>query len=428
MKRLLTICLSACFLLLASLQAQTIHTAVLKPNVHTLRMRYLDNETLQRPFLQLGGEEILEISFDELSHTTHNYTYTVLHLNADYTPSDLQSYEYLRGFTTADITDYEYSLNTQQLYTHYRFTFPNDDMQPLVSGNYAIKIYEDGDPDNVVAYQTFCVVDPQITLSAQLRTNTDIELAGRYQQLDIDVNTRDLNLNDPQQIRLLVQQNNRWDNVVFNLRPTYIESNRLRFINNRQLIFEAGNEYRRFDVASVYFMGYGVDRIDFDYHYYNAFLFPAENNANRPYVTEVDANGQYVINAERTDYDDSEADYMWVHFIFPAATQWLDGTLYVNGDLTYNQLTPMNRMQYDEQNRCYYLALYLKQGGYDYQYLFRPSAKRQIANGEQRMANAATTFRTEGSHWQTQNEYTIYVYYRPFGARYDQLVCLKRIE
>ncbi len=395
--------------------AQVIQTCVLKPNVYTLRMRYVDGETQQRPFLQLNGEDVLEISFDELSHTTKNYTYTVLHLNADYTPSELQSFEYLQGFTTADITDYDYSLNTQQLYTHYRFTFPNDDMQPLVSGNYAIKIYEDGDPENVVAYQTFCVVAPQVGIEAKVRGNTDIELSGRYQQLDIDVNTSALDITDPSYIQLFVQQNGRWDNSVFAPRPTYVESNRLRYINNRALIFEGGNEFRRFDIASVYFMGENVDKIDFDHNYYNAFLFPDANNATLPYTTELDANGQYVINAERTDDDDYEADYMWVHFLLPQPTPWLDGTLYVVGDLTYNMLSPVNRMQYDEANKCYFLALYLKQGGYDYQYLFRPKN------------TPATTFRTEGSHWQTQNEYTIYVYYRPFGARYDQLIGLKRL-
>ncbi len=413
MKRILLLTVLTFSLIYA--HGQAIHTAILKPNVRTLQMQFADNETLQRPFLQLNGEDVLEISFDELSHNTKNYTYTVLHLNADYTPSELQSFEYLKGFTTADITDYDYSLNTQQLYTHYRFTFPNEDMQPLVSGNYAIKIYEDGDPDNVVAYQTFCVVDPQVGISAKIRGNTDIELSGRYQQLDIDVNTSALNITDPSYIKLFVQQNSRWDNSVFAPRPTYVESNRLRYINNRQLIFEGGNEFRRFDIASVYFMGEGVDKIDFDHNYYNAFLFPDENNATRPYTTELDANGQYVINAERTDDDDYEADYMWVHFLLPQSTPWLDGTLYVAGDLTYNLLTPTNRMQYDETHKCYFLALYLKQGGYDYQYLFRPK-------------NApATTFRTEGSHWQTQNEYTIYVYYRPFSGRYDQLIGLQRL-
>ncbi len=393
-----------------------IHTTILHPNVRTLRMRYVDNSVLERSFLRLGSEDVLEISFDELSHTTHNYTYTVLHLNADYTLSDLQSFEYLQGFTTADITDYDYSLNTQQLYTHYRFTFPNDDMQPLLSGNYAIKIYEDGDPNNIVAYQTFCIVDPQVSVSAQIRGNTDIEFAGKYQQLDIDINTAALSpLTDPQQVTMLVQQNGRWDNAVYNPRPTYIESNRLRFVNHRSLIFEGGNEFRHFDLASVYFLGYGVDKIEFDRHYYHAFLYPADNNAQKAYVTEQDNNGQRVINAERTDEDDYEADYMWVHFLLPQKSAWLDGSLYVSGDLFYNQFNTMNRMQYDEQHQCYTLSAFLKQGGYDYQYLFR------FRN------QPATTMRTEGSHWQTQNEYTIYIYFRPFGGRYDQLVGLQRL-
>ncbi len=396
-----------------SLSAQPIHTTILKDNVRSLRIRYLDAEKLQRPFLTLNGDEVLEISFDELSHTNRQYTFTILHLNADYTLSDLSSVEYLQGFTTLDITDYDYSQNTQQLYTHYRFTFPNDDMQPLVSGNYAIKIYEDGDQDNVVAYQTFCVVDPQVTIQATISGNTYKELSGRYQQLDIDINTTALNLTNPDQVKVLVQQNARWDNVVFNPKPTFIESNKLRFVNHKQLVFEGGNEFRRFDIASVYFLGYGVDKIEFDHTYYHAFLFPSGNLAHRPYVTEIDANGQFVINAERTDEDDYEADYMWVHFLLPQSSPWFDGVLYVAGDVDYNRLSPTYRMQYDNEHKCYYLAAYLKQGGYDFQYLFK-----------QKASSAATTFRTEGSHWQTQNEYAIYVYFRPFGSRYDQLIAL----
>ncbi len=394
------------------LATEPIHTAIIQSNVKTLRLRYADEETLQRPFLQLHGDDVLEISFDELSHTSHQYSYTVLHLNADFTPSDLQSFEYLQGFTTADITDYDYSQNTQQLYTHYRFTFPNEDMQPLVSGNYAIKIYEDGDPDNVVAYQTFQVVEEQVAISAKITGNTSIEFSGRYQQLELDINTQQLaHFTNPEQVTVVVQQNNRWDNAVFAPQATYIGNNLLQYKNHRALIFEGGNEYRRFDIASTYILGYGVDKIDFDQHFYHAFLFPSENRTHQPYVTELDTDGQFIINAERTDDDDYEADYMWVHFFLPQDNIWFDGSLYVAGDLFQNSFASTNRMQYDENHRCYTLSAYLKQGGYDYQYLFVP-----------KNVSKATTLRAEGSHWETENEYTIYVYFRPFGARADQLV------
>ena len=74
-------------------------------------------------------------------------------------------------------------------------------------------------------------------------------------------------------------------------------------------------------------------------------------------------------------------------------------------------------MQYDTEQGAYYLTSLVKQGGYDYQYRFLPKGER-----------AASTLRTDGAYWQTQNEYTIYVFYRPFGARADQLVGLQRLS
>lgn len=424
MKHLTLILTLCCSVVLTDLQGQNTgqinkiyHTGALNKNIKSLRIRYAGTRAPERPILELNGQETLEISFDELSQVTHNYTYTLMHLNADWTESALLSTEYVAGFTTRDITDYDFSLNTQQLYTHYRFEFPNEDMQPTVSGNYALKIYEDGDPDNAVAYACFSIVEPLTDVAATLRTNTDIELAGRYQQLDIDVNTAGLRLRTPEEIKLVVRQNDRTDNQAYNPRPTYVEPNRLRFINQRALIFEGGNEYRHFDIASVYFMGTGVDRIDFDHTYYQAYLYPSQNYALTSYLTEYDANGQFVINAERTEDDDWQADYMWVHFLLPQDNPWFDGNVYIGGDLFYNQTGPENRMQYDNTHRTYYIAAYLKQGGYDFQYWFLPKNSHQ-----------ATTQRTEGSHWQTQNEYTIYVYYRPFGSRYDQLICVRRLQ
>ncbi|MCM1033991.1 MAG: DUF5103 domain-containing protein [Paludibacter sp.] len=425
MKRLLLIlilCYSVCIRSIYSEQTfrngkQVYYSCVHQKNIKSLRIRYADTQSIDRPILQLNSEDVLEISFDELSHITHYYTYTLLHLNADWTRSDLLSNEYVAGFTTQDITDYDYSLNTQQLYTHYRFEFPNEDMRPKVSGNYALLIYEDGDPDKVVAYACFSVLEPLTAITATLRSQTDIELSGRYQQLDIDVNTAGLNLRNQEEITLVVRQNNRTDNQAYNPRPTYVESNRLRYINQRALIFEGGNEYRHFDIASVYFMGTGVDYIDFDHTYYQAYLYPSVNQAQTSYLTEYDSNGQYIINAERTNDDDWQADYMWVHFLLPEDTPWFDGSVFIGGDLFYNQMRPQNQMQYDNTHKTYYLSAYLKQGGYDFQYWFRPKNSTQ-----------ATTQRTEGSHWQTQNEYSIYVYYRPFGGRYDQLICFERLQ
>ena len=410
-------------------------TQVLDTDIRTLRMRYMiealaPSGTVSRPYLILPengvidgseAENTLEISFDEMSHDVHQYSYRVVHCNRDWTESDISSYEYVDGFTTADIVEYEHSMNTQQAYTHYSFAFPNEDMQLKASGNYALQIYEDGDQENVVAEVCFRIVEPVVSMDANVRGNTDMEFNGRYQQLDIDVNIRSLNLQNPNEIKIVVEQNGRRDNQVVLSRPTYVEPNRLRYVNQKALIFEGGNEYRHFDIYSAYYAGYHVDRVEYAQGEYHALLDIDEvrgtknKNAGReglPYVTEMDANGQWLVNCEKTDYVDTEAEYMWVHFVLPVDQYVMDGQVFVGGEAFGNQLSAQNRMEYNADQKYYYLYAYLKQGGYDYMY---------YVWGQ----NGVTSLPIEGSHWQTQNEYSICVYYTPFGGRCDRLVGYK---
>lgn len=389
--------------------------------IRTLRVQYVDPETgeplqmPERPVLTLG-EGVVEISFDEMSQDFRQYTYTLRHCDASGKPDNLASVEYLDGFTTADITDYAPSLNTQQVYTHYRFLFPNDDMRPKLSGRYEISIYEDGNPDNIVARVPLHICEPNVRINAQVLSTTDIELSGRYQQLEIEVLTdgRSTNLRDDYFI--IVQQNNRTDNQVVAPQPTFIDGKALRWQHCRQLIFEGGNEFRHFDAYSTYYAGTGIDRIVYEMGDYHALLNVDELRAAQPYMHEYDVNGQYRVHAERVQDVDTEAEYMWVHWMLRADKPFFDGVVYVGGDLFGNRFTLRNRMDYDAEHRCYYLTAPVKQGGYDYQYLFLPKG-----------ATEATQLRTEGSHWETRNEYTVYVYYKPFGARYERLVGVKRL-
>lgn len=381
----------------AGLFAQT-HTRIYNEQVRTLRVA--------REVLSLEDMKPLQISFDEMSHDVHFYTYAVEMLH-----SDLLSGEYLHGFTTQDIVNYEHSMNTSREYTHYWFEFPNEDMQITKSGLYRLTIYEDGNPDNKVAEVDFCVVEPLVKIEGKVRANTDIELNGRYQQVDFDVNTAALDLRNPQEVRVVVTQNNRLDNAVELTQPTYLETSRLRYINNKALIFEGGNEYHHFDAFSCFYAGTGIDRVVYELGDYHALLF-ADEPAQGEYIHEFDSDGRFVVNAERTNDDDTEAEYMWVHWTLAVDKPWLDGSVYVGGELFGNELNMKNRMQYDAERKCYWLTALVKQGGYDFQYWFS-------GKGTQ---NKTTTQRTDGSYWQTENEYTIYVFWRPFGARYDRLV------
>ena len=395
MRKIASIVVFLC--MFCGLFAQT-HTHVYKEEIRTLRVA--------REVLLLDDPAPLQISFDEMSHDVHFYTYTVQMMN-----SDLLSSEYLQGFTTQDITDYEHSINTSREYTHYWFEFPNEDMRITKSGQYLLTIYEDGNPDNKVAEVTFCVVEPMVKIDAKVRANTDIEFNGRYQQVDVDVTmSEELRVNS-EEWRVVVTQNNRLDNAVTLRKPTFVESNRLRYINTKDLIFEGGNEYLHFDAFSCFYAGYGIDRVVHEMGDYHVVLLADEKRTDQ-YIHQFDSDGRYVVNAERTSDVDTEAEYMWVHWTLPMDKPWFDGALYVGGDLFGNELGLPNRMQYDAETKAYWLTSLVKQGGYDYQYWFVPKESK----------TKTTTQRVDGSYWQTENEYAVYVWWRPFGARYDRLV------
>ena len=403
----------AAFLVISlSLLAQT-HTRVFNEQIRTLRVA--------REILVLDNMEPLLVSFDEMSHDVHFYTYTVQMLNGD-----LASGEYLKGFPTKDITDYEHSVNTSREYTHYWFEFPNEDMTLTKSGSYRMTIYEDGNPDNRVAEVDFCVVEPLVKIDAKVRANTDIEFNGRYQQIDVDVSLQPsaVSFQQPSEFRLLVTQNNRTDNAVTLTQPTFVEPNRLRYINNKALVFEGGNEYHHFDAFSCFYAGTGIDRVFHEMGDYHALLFPNEITQGQ-YIHEFDSDGRFVVNAERTSDPDTEAEYMWVYWTLPAEQPWFDGALYIGGELFQNEMSLRNRMQYDNETRCYWLTTLVKQGGYDYQYWFVPKS----SNVKSQLPNPTTTTqRVDGSYWQTENEYTVYIYWRPFGGRYERLIGVSTIH
>ena len=293
--------------------AQT-HTRVRGEQIRTLRV---ERRVLMLEDGVVDGsdpENTLHISFDEMSHDVHFYTYTVQSLEFRgerlEVNEGLLSSEYLQGFTTRDITDYEHSINTSREYTHYWFDFPNEDMAITKSGNYRLTIYEDGNPDKRVAEVDFCVVEPLVKIDAKVRANTDIEFNGRYQQVDVDVNLQNTTISyQPSEFSVLVTQNNRTDNAVMMTQPTFVEPNRLRYINSKALIFEGGNEYHHFDAFSCFYAGYGIDRVFHEMGDYHVSLLPNEITQGQ-YIHEFDSDGRFVVNAERTNDSETDAEYM----------------------------------------------------------------------------------------------------------------------
>ena len=294
------------------------------------------------------------------------------------------------------------------LYNHYSFRLPNDEVKLLVSGNYRVEIFEDGD-DEAVACACFSVLENRVGITLNVSPNTDIDQYKSHQQVDFSINYQSYNVHiAEQELYPVVYQNRRWDTHVEGLRPTYMKSNELIYNHNRSLIFNALNEYRRFEILDEYVPTMHVESMGFYAPYYHATLMT--DGPRRNYLFDKDQNGRfYVRNSDNVD-NETESDYFMTHFILEMP-ELSGGTMYVNGDLSYDSYDDVYAMEYDSGLHAYTLTLPLKQGSYNYQYVF-------LEDG----SDIGSTEMTEGNFYQTENEYSIYVYHRPFGERYDHLV------
>lgn len=384
------------------------------PSVKSVRMT-LDEVWDAPAVIRLGSDDVLHFSFDELSHVYHRYTYRIRHCNADWTPSELLEIDFLDGFNDVLVEDWENSENTSQLYTHYKFSIPNEELQLKVSGNYIVEVFDDEQSDeSPVAVYEFSVVESGASVSAAVSGDTDISFNDKYQQLSFVVAYPSYVTSPATEIKPVVYQNRRRDNMVSGLVPTYTAGGKAEYVRNERLIFKAGNEYRRFELADPNSPGEGVEEVVYSAPNYNALLYM--DKPRRSHSNYRDENGLYYVNTFEGYGTEIEADYVNVHFALDIPYR-SGGDFYLSGDFCGKGYSEENRLYYDEEGGYYFTSQMLKLGLYNYQYVWVPSSS----------GRADLSF-IEGDFYNTENEYLIYIYYRGFSDRYDRLLTVCRIN
>lgn len=396
----------------------TFYTNVSNKQIKTLQVK-VAGQMMSEPYMVLNGDNRMEINFDALTPNggAGRYAYSIIHCNADWTQSMLSPIEYMNGFQGMEIDDFANSMNTTTSYTNYRLLIPNDNVQLKVSGNYAVKVYTEDNPDQTVFTACFSLVEPVVNVSASISGNTDIDTNQSHQQVSFAINNKNFPITYPQtDLKIWVYQDNRRDNAATGLQPMSILENQISYTYNRNLIFNAGNEYRRMEFLSNKFYGMHVQSISFHNPYYNVELMTDHKRNNQSFQYDQDQDGRFFIRCSNCQDPDTEADYYIVHFAL--ATDLIpDGNVYLNGELFNNVLDEKSKMGYNMETQQYEKSLLLKQGNYNYQYLFVPNGQTQGETGP-----------IEGNYYQTENEYSIYVYYCPMGARYDRLIGVTTVK
>ena len=388
---------------------------IMSDHIATLQV-VADNDWLTMPVIRLNSGQRIHIEFDDLTHQYNRYAYKVIHCEADWTESEeLFESDYIEGFADGNtIDDMEESLNTNQLYTHYSLTLPNEHCRLKMSGNYKVEVYDDNDDSEPMFTACFMVVEPVMTVRMEVTPNTDIDVNKTHQQVSMEVAYNGLQVLQPdRQIHTVVLQNGRWDNARLNAKPPYTMADGLRWDHNRDLIFDAGNEYRKFEVLDTDHPTLGIDRIRWDGKQFHAFVFADEPRPN--YLYDEDANGAFYIRNSDNIENNRISDYVQVHFQL-MCPQPVSGDVYVNGVWTNDRFLEQYRMEYDYGSSSYQLTLPLKMGYYSYQYVMLD------ADG------FAQVMPTEGSFFQTENEYYALVYYRQQGGRTDRLVGYQKVR
>ena len=406
-------CFIIIYALLHTCEAMSQNNAVYAKNIKTIQTA-VNDEWGEPPVMVLGTNAYVSISFDDLQHSYVRYYYTITHCNADWTPSDINRNEYMDGFADNRIEDYEQSMNTEMEYNHYSFTLPNEDVKLLISGNYRVDIFEDG-KDEAVATACFSIIEPHVSVGISVSGNTDIDTWAHHQQVDFNINYNGYSVrNAVEEFMPIIVQNNRWDNHVEGVKPTYMKINQLVYNHNRSLIFEAGNEYRRFEILDEHAPTMRVESMEFFSPYYHATIETDEQRTN--YFYDQDQDGRFYIRNHNDLDNDTESDYFMTHLTLKMP-RIAGGELYVNGELTGNRFAEEYKMKYNDIAHAYETTLTLKQGLYNYQYLF-------VRDGE----TQGHTLQAEGNFHQTENEYYVYVYHRPFGERYDKLIGFGKVK
>lgn len=361
------------------------------------------------PVIELHGDGQLMLAFDDLRADVRNYYFSIEHCDAHWNPSKLSPLEYAEGFNEERIREYQPSVNTILPYTHYRVDFPTSNIRPKLAGNYLLKVYEDADKSRLIISRRFYVLAPLMAIVPQLAPSVDVTKRSTNQKLNLKVNTGGLTVNNPyQDIKILVMQNQRPDVQQWLTSPLFVGNNELTYNDNKTLDFGGGNEFRYIDLRSLRLASERVANIQLD-SAVSVELTPDKNYGEASYANVFDENGSFFIrNQDKADAD-TESDYVKVTFTLEddAVT---DGSVYVVGGFNGYVRDGSNEMVYHAQQQKWQCTILLKQGLYDYEYVY--------VNPEGKVDPSFSN----GNHFETGNTYQILVYNRRPGTTWDELV------
>jgi hypothetical protein len=395
-----------------SFAQSTYDNNVYQPYIKSIEFYNNSGKQASFPVITLNSSEKVLLAFDDLRGGTQNISYTIEHCDANWNSSNLSTAEYLQNFNDDHITNYSYSTTTLQKYTHYQLRLPNENIAPKISGNYILKVYEDSDPSKLILTRKLYVLSPKLSTNAEIVPSNDAATRQTNQKINFTIDYGNLRVQNPgADIRTFIMQNARSETMQPSAEPANIRGTQLVYNDVNINDFQGGNEFRHFDTRSLKVNSERILHISRDTS--NKIALLTDPDRDQPnYSFQYDLNGSfYILNQDGND-PRTDADYAHLLFSLSTKKQPSEGTPYIVGRFNDYKLDDNSKLVFDTGGSGkYFINLFLKQGVYDYEYVWLDKA-----------TGKADDIALEGSHFETENDYQVLVYYRPAGARWDELV------
>ncbi len=370
----------------------------------------------------IGFGETGYLSFDDMDGDFKFYRYRIEQCNADWSPTQLSEQEYIDGFSEYRLSEGHLSFGNTTNYTHYDLAIPNANTKITKSGNYLVHIFLDNDAKTPILTRRFLMVEQLTSINPHFVPTGKADKTYTHHELDFEVTYDKYKINNAKrEIKAVVLQNGRWDNAKKNIPPTYERTNELLFDYQDSIVFPAGREFRIVDIRSLMSRGFHIRKLSSTKTSYDVTVEKDVSRSGGSFLFAFDNNGAYVIgsrDALQGTFDPSlQCEYANVLFTLDLKEELDNKDIYIVGKFSDWQLHEENKMFYDQVSNTYLAELRLKQGFYDYAYAAVKKGSKEIDLGE-----------IDTDQYQTENAYSIIIYHRAIGSRYDRIIGYRTID
>ncbi len=363
------------------------------------------NFNRQIPIIELGKS--LYLKFDDLNGEETDYYYKISRYNFDWTPSELRKFEYLSGMDDIHLQNIGNSYNTLQPFSHYKLTIPNNDIHITKTGNYLLEIYDED--EELIFSKKFILYANKSRVGVQIKRSQNLAIIDHKHIVQFHITPNFSHFNNPKKtVKTVVFKNNNINNCITNLKPQYTIGNQLIYRYDSDASFWAGNEFFNFDNKNIRGGDISIYKFKLNEIYHN-YLYTNISRRNTLYTYNPDVNGEFVVRNIDGRNNDIEADYANIHFSLENFENLGDRKIYVIGNFNNYRLDETSVLTYNENTNVYENTSIIKQGFTNYKFV-------TFTNNE------VDHSLIDGNFYQTENEYTVLVYYRDLGTRYDEVI------